>query len=85
MKDSFVEAEKIRAKYREDLAKKEAEKNKPKEETKAKLPDETVSSSKSEVAVTCSPDNPCQDGCAGCSPAKEEKPKSKKRAKRSST
>lgn len=40
---SFEEAEKIRAEYRKMLAEKEAKK-----ETKAKLPDESVSSSKSE-------------------------------------
>jgi hypothetical protein len=40
---SFEEAEKIRAEYRKMLA----EKDKPKKETKAESPDESVSSSKS--------------------------------------
>ena len=48
-----------RAKAREEAAERA---------TKAKLPDETVSSSKSEVVVTCSPGNPCEDGCARCAP-----------------
>ncbi|MHA2064286.1 MAG: hypothetical protein ACXABY_07895 [Candidatus Thorarchaeota archaeon] len=44
MTNSFKEAEKIRAEYRKMLA----EKDKPKKETKAESPDESVSSSKSE-------------------------------------
>ena len=48
---SFEEAERIRAEYRKMMAQKEAEKAKPKEETKAKLPDETVSSEKSEESI----------------------------------
>ena len=49
---SFEEAEAHRAAYRKLMAEKEAAKNKPKEETKAKLPDETVSSEKSGMTGT---------------------------------